>query len=115
MNKKGEVFKSLGNVDYLNFSVEGMLAVRENKKWGFINNRGDRIVPPRYDSCTVFSNGYARVMLNKKWGIIDKAGNEIFEPKYENITPGENGLFVFYDKFWALWIKPEKCWWRRCL
>jgi len=108
MNKKGEVFNSLGLVDYLNFSIEGMLAIRENKKWGFVNNRGDRVVSPRYDSCTVFSNGYARVMMNKKWGIIDKAGNEIIAPKYDNITPCDDGTFFYYDKAWGLMDKTGK-------
>lgn len=108
MNKKGEVFKSLGKVDYLRFSMEGMLAIRENKKWGFINNRGDQIVPPRYDSCESFSNGYAKVMKNKKWGIIDKAGNEIFETKYDNIASGENGIFIYYDKSWGVMDKTGK-------
>ena len=98
MNKKGEVFKSLGAVDYLKFSVEGMLAIRENKRWGFVNNRGDVVVSPRYDSTDVFKYGYARVMKNKKWGLIDKAGNEVVEPKYENIFPGENGIFIFLIK-----------------
>jgi hypothetical protein len=108
MNKKGEVFRSLGQVDYMNFSVEGILAVRENKKWGFINNRGDAIVSPRYDSCTVFSYGYAKVMKNKKWGIVDKAGNEIIETKYDNISPGDNGTFIFYDKGWGMMDKTGK-------
>lgn len=108
MNKKGEVFKSLGAVDYLRFSVEGMLCIRENKKWGFVNNRGDIIVPPRYDSCEVFSFGYAKIMKNKKWGIIDKAGNEIIEPKYDNIVPGENGIFAFFDKTWGIMDKSRK-------
>jgi hypothetical protein len=108
MNKKGEVFNSLGQVDYMNFSVEGILAIRENKKWGFINNRGDRVVSPRYDSCAVFSYGYAKVMKDKKWGIVDKAGSEIIEPKYENISPGDNGTFIFYEKGWGMMDKTGK-------
>ena len=108
MNKKGEVFKSLGAVDFLKFSVDGMLAIRENKKWGYANSRGDIVISPRYDSCDVFKFGYAKVMKDKKWGIIDKAGNEIIEPKYENIIPGENGLFIYFDKFWGVMDKTGK-------
>ncbi len=108
MNKKGEVFKSLGAVDYLRFSVEGMISVRQNRKWGFVNNRGDIIVTPKYDSCEVFKYGYAKVKMGNKWGIIDKSGTEIIEPKYENILPGENGLFIFFDKFWGIIDKTGK-------
>jgi len=102
MNKKGEIYKSLTNVETLNFCTESMLAVREKGKWGYINDKGDIIVRATYDTCTAFKYGYGRVKKGTKWGIVDRSGTEIFEPKYENILPGENGLFIFYDKAWGV-------------
>ena len=108
MNKKGEVFKKLTDIETLKFSSDGLLAVREKGKWGYINNSGDVIVQPKYDSCEVFKYGYGRVKKAGKWGIVDKSGTEIIEPKYENILPGENGLFIFFDKYWGVMDKTGK-------
>jgi WG containing repeat len=108
LNKKGEIFKTLTGVQTMKFSSDGMLAVKENGKWGYINNNGDVVVKAKYDSCETFKYGYGRVMMNKKWGIIDKSGTEIIEPKYENILPGENGLFIYFDKYWGVMDKTGK-------
>jgi len=109
MNKKGEIFKSLGNIDALKFSVEGLLAVRNNGKWGYLNNKGDIVIAPKYDSCDVFKYGFARVRMGSKWGIIDRTGTQIIESKYENIFPGENGIFIFYENgAWGVIDKTGK-------
>ncbi|HET9747017.1 MAG TPA: WG repeat-containing protein [Chitinophagaceae bacterium] len=97
MNKKGEIIKSLGTVDMLKFSVEGLLAIRDKGKWGFVNNRGEIIIAPKYDSCDVFKYGYAKVKMKGKWGIIDRSGTQVLEPGFDNIFPGENGVFIFYE------------------
>lgn len=110
MNKKGEVFKTLSDVSTLKFCVDGMLVVKgkENGKWGFIDDKGTVIVPPKYDSCESFKYGYGRFKQNGKWGIIDKTGKEVVEAKYENILSGENGIFIFYDSGWGAMDKTGK-------
>ena len=108
MNKKGEIFKTLTGIETLKFCMDGMLAARENGKWGFINDKGDMRVNAKYDSTDSFKNGYGRIKMGLKWGIVDKSGTEIFEPKYDNILPGENGLFIFYDKQWGVMDKSGK-------
>jgi hypothetical protein len=108
MNKKGEIFKSLGTIDFMKFSSEGLMATRDNKKWGFANNKGEIVIAPKYDSCDSFKYGYAKVSMGTKWGIIDRSGTQIIEPKYENILPGENGIFIFYDGAWGIIDKTGK-------
>jgi hypothetical protein len=97
INKKGEMIKRLEGIDFLKFTREGKLAVRENNKWGFVNTKGEMVIKPQYDSCDSYNEGYAKVQSGDKWGIIDKNGNVIIKPMYKNIAPGENGIFVFYD------------------
>ncbi len=108
MNKKGEIFKTLTGIETLKFTSEGMLAVKEKGKWGYINQKGDYIVNPKYDDCESFKYGYAKVKTGTKWGIIDKSGTEIIEPKYENIVPGETGIFTFYNNGWGAMDKAGK-------
>jgi hypothetical protein len=109
MDKKGNIFKTLTGIETLSFCSDGMLAIRKNYKWGYINSKGDDIVTPKYDTCTAFKYGYGRVKLNSKWGIVDRSGTEIIAPKYANILYGENGYFIFYDNNgWGMIDKSGK-------
>jgi len=109
MDKKGSIFKTLTGIETLSFCSDGMLAVRKNYKWGYINSKGDEIVAPKYDTCTAFKYGYGRVKLDSKWGIVDRSGTEIIPPKYGNILYGENGYFIFYDNNgWGMMDKTGK-------
>ncbi len=108
LNTKGETIKKLDGVDFLKFTREGKLAVRENKKWGFVNTKGDMVIKPQFDSCDSFNKGYAKVKAGDKWGIIDNNGNTIIKPAYKNIIPCENGIFIFYDESWGIIDKTGK-------
>jgi hypothetical protein len=105
LNKKGEVFKTLSNVDLLKFSTDGAMGVRQNGKWGFIDNKGNEITAAVYDSCDQFRNGFAKVRAGTKWGLIDRSGKEVVAPKYENIVPGDNGISIFLDNYWGVMDK----------
>ena len=102
LNKKGEIFKSLGTVDFMKFSAEGLLAIRDKGKWGFMNNKGEIVIAAKYDSCDSFKYGYAKVKTGTKWGMIDRSGTQIIEAKYDNIFSGENGVFIFYEGNWGV-------------
>ena len=62
----------------LNSFSEGLAPVKKNGKWGFINTKGDLVIPCEYDFAYSFSNGVALVELNNKYGYIDKYGNSTF-------------------------------------
>jgi hypothetical protein len=108
MNKKGEVFKRLDGIEQLKFCSDGMLAVKQKGKWGYIDDRGNMVITPKYDSSDVFKNGYARFKMGTKWGLVDKTGKEIVEAKYENVFGGENGVIIFYDNSWGIMDKTGK-------
>ena len=108
LNKKGELFKTLTGIETLKFTTDGLLAIKEKGKWGYMNQKGEYIVNPKYDDCESYKYGYAKVKTGTKWGIIDKSGTEIIEPKYDNIVPGENGFCVFYTTAWGAIDKTGK-------
>jgi len=59
----------------------GVLAVRKNGQWGFINLSGEFVIEPAYDEVNVgFSNGYCMVKQDGKWGVIDTSGRFAIEP-----------------------------------
>lgn len=108
INKKGESVKLLKGIDFLKFTKEGKLAVRSENKWGFIDIKGNQVIPLQYDSCDSFIGDYAKVEMDGKWGIIDKSGKMIIKPAFKNIVPGDNGVFAYYDAAWGIMDKNGK-------
>jgi hypothetical protein len=54
-------------------------------RWGFINKKGEMVIPPLFDSVWSFQNGLAQVTIHMRSksnrsfvGLIDKAGNVVF-------------------------------------
>ena len=88
----------LSPVDFLQFSrvvwafSEGYAAVQLNDKWGFIDNTGREVIPPKYDNVWSFIEGFAAVKLNDKWGFIDKTGREVIPSKYDWVGDFIEGL-----------------------
>lgn len=70
---------------------EGLAAVK-TKAWGFINKKGQTVIPCKYDTVFSFHEGLAVVMLGNKWGYIDKSGKVIVPPQYEKVYDFKEGL-----------------------
>ena len=75
---------------------EGLAAVQKNGMIGFINRKGDVVIPFRYPyhgnplSSFVFDNGHCIVAdTTGKCGVINRKGEWIIQPKYDNIDAYE--------------------------
>lgn len=66
---------------------EGYAPVKSNGKYGFINTKGEVVVPCIYDLAHSFYEGYATVESNGKWGVVDKKGRVIIQPIYDYVSP----------------------------
>lgn len=54
---------------------EGMAAVQAGSgKWGFVNERQQWVIEPRFDEVKAFQTGRAAVKQNGRWGFINKRG-----------------------------------------
>ena len=71
---------------------EGMASVQYNDQYGFLNDKGDEIIPFKYDDAVNFNEGLAPVKLNAKWGFIDKADNVVIPFKYDDASSFNEGL-----------------------
>jgi len=49
-------------------------------KWGFINTRGDLVIPLQFEDAGSFENGKAKVKANGAWKYIDKKGAVVGTP-----------------------------------
>lgn len=72
-------------------TVEGRTA------WGFLDRRGERVIPSRYASAAPFSEGLAAVKLSRDpaaadWGYVDREGRTAIEARFRAAGPFSNGL-----------------------
>ena len=65
--------------------------------WGFINKKGDLVIPAKFDDLRDFKNGQALVNFQGKWGVIDAQGNYLVQPAYLDIHDFENGFYLVED------------------
>ncbi len=78
---------------------EGLFLVSEDGKYGYVNIKGNLVIPLIYDSAGSFSDGLARVMKDGRRLYIDKTGKEIFSTNYKWTYDFSEGLvFVKNDK-----------------
>ena len=61
------------------FSPNGLaVAQKKDGVWGFINSKGDMVLPTSFDYLFGFSkNGLAGVKKDKKWGYINNKGDTV--------------------------------------
>ncbi|WP_294229179.1 WG repeat-containing protein [uncultured Chryseobacterium sp.] len=96
-----------GDYDEVRVFSEGLAAVRKNKKWGFIDNKGNLMIPIQYDTADYFrGSGLCEVTKNGKSGFINKQGEEVIpivyedgkqEMKDQNVIVKKNGKWAVFD------------------
>lgn len=61
-----------------------LLFVKQNGKCGYIDKTGTIVIPPQFQDCWNFSEGFACVVMNGKTGFIDEAGQYLVKPKFNS-------------------------------
>lgn len=63
---------------------QGRFAVKRKGYWGYLDEKGEEVIPCQYLSSTPFSRGHASVAFLEGQGVIDQWGNWTIEPfKYK--------------------------------
>ena len=76
---------------------EGLAPIKQNGKWGYINTKGEVVIPCIYDAAWPFSEGLATVKKGR-WPI----GQRLPNGKYGFInTKGEVVIPCIYDHAWS--------------
>lgn len=84
--------------DYIDCLSEGLAVVKRDGKYGFIDNTGQVVIPPKYDLVWDFSEGLARVSQNGKAGFIDNTGKVVIPLKYDKAYSFYNGVAGVLDR-----------------
>lgn len=103
---------------------EGLAQVMIDGKFGFINNRGEMVIPPRFDARRVgyvwegkfdtsrFSEGLACVSLGNLYGYVNRRGDFVIPPQFYRAQEFSEGLawVVTSDRGRAGWIDKSGGW-----
>ena len=65
---------------------EGIVRVVTDGKSGYMNIKGEYIIPAQYDAILGFSEGVVGAGKDKKWGYVDLKGNEVIPFKYDMVS-----------------------------
>jgi Caspase domain/WG containing repeat len=89
--------------------VNGLAAVRQQGKWGFIDTLGRNVIPYEYEVITPFSEGFAAVKKEGKWLYINEQNKIIQAGDFEEAKPCTEGVaWVKTSAGWGLLGVPEK-------
>ena len=99
-----------------NSPSQRLLPIQENFKWGYINQAGEIVIKPQFDSAEEFSEGLAFVRYANREkplkpgqttpelilgaGFIDETGNVVLELESPSYLGGDN-FFEGLTKFWS--------------
>jgi hypothetical protein len=72
---------------------EGLAAVQDDSgKFGFIDRRGNLVIPPQFDFALSFAEGLAPVLVGDKVGYVDRTGRMVIEPQFDSAFDFSEGL-----------------------
>ncbi len=79
---------------------DGMVPVRVDDKWGFLDTKGKMAIKLMYNKVTIFDNGFAVAKSGNNFLVINKKGEEVSveDPKVYVVKHFSEGLAPFNDK-----------------
>ncbi len=80
--------------DEIRPSSDELFAVKQNNRYGFIDNQNRLVIANRYENVGDFSEGLVAVKILGRWGFIDKQENIIVQPLYEEVSAFMGGLAI---------------------
>lgn len=86
-----EFIETVRKYDELEGFSEGFAAVKQNEKWGYVNSKGELVIPCKYDEAEPFHEGFAAVRTNGKYGFINTKDEEIVPCKYDVVKSFSEG------------------------
>ena len=92
-----QFIKALEVYDELTPFSEGYAAVKRGGKWGYINTKGEEIIPCKYEEAEGFREGCAKVREGAVSSYINTKGENVTPKKFSGKTEKEKGML--YEVF----------------
>jgi len=97
------------------FSEGQSSVMNKERKWGFIDSKGQIVINYQFNSAGSFKDGLCIVSDGKNYGYIDKTGKYLINPQFEDAYPFSDGLarvkmngkYGYIDKSGKILINPQ--------
>lgn len=107
INTEGKIVIPLGKLSYPGHGPEFVDGRAQFYQYvegrhlnGYIDEKGEQIIPPRYQNAQLFSEGVAAVQLDDdsmdSWGFIDRDGNIAMKRRFYQASSFKNGLALVW-------------------
>lgn len=95
--------------EYVGQYNEGLAPAKQGGKWGFINEKGEAVIPFIYEWTNDFLNGLGTVKLDNRFGFVNKVGEVIGEIKYSDAcnVGGRSRIMTTKGRKGVLEFNPE--------
>jgi len=80
---------------------QSLYVIERDDLYGFSDNSGKPVIPPRYDAVKPFSEGLAPVYENGNWGFIDSEGKMKIEPDFPDVDNFSDGFAAIHKGGWG--------------
>jgi len=96
IDNKGNIFFKCSYVVLAPRVSEGLLYFRQNEssQFGYINTKGEVVIPPQFNKVNEFSEKFASVKKDNYFGYIDKLGKFIIKPQFDEAHCFSEGLAI---------------------
>lgn len=75
---------------------------KSNNLYGYVDQHGIVVIPPRFSDAHDFSEGLAAVKVDKTWGYINRQGEMVIQPRYNRVGDFHESLTAVFDgDYWG--------------
>lgn len=78
-----------------------MWPISQNGRWGFIDHRGEVVLPCEWEAALMVVDGLAPVQKDGKWGVLTRAGHLIVPCEWDSVTVSEYGGYTMKKNGYA--------------
>jgi WG containing repeat len=75
---------------------EGMCGVAKDNKWGFVNDKGEPVIPCQFEWVDPFQENLAAAARDGKLGFIDRQGKFVIEPQFDLVLRRDGANQTFH-------------------
>ena len=87
----------IGKYEDVGSFEDGLFRIRQNGKFGYINEKDEIVIQPSYADANYFSEGLASVKADGKIGAINKDGEIVITPRFDSFFVFSEGTAVITE------------------
>jgi len=97
MNKNGKLISEKNGFDDISLPECGLFRFVQDKKYGFLNNKGKVVIKPSYDETTFFDNSVCIAKKKNTFSITNTKSDILFSAKTSQMKRATKDVFIYQN------------------